>query len=119
SEEDLTGTHVAGLPVQSLVRLQAIVNNYSGELLRVAPELRKYLPGEAYQQVDYGREADYIFRALAAFFIEIATHQPICLSFEDLQWADKSSLDLLRHLAAALAESRRSGSADDSTLSPR
>ncbi len=32
------------------------MNNYSGELLRIAPELRKYLPGEAYRQVDYGRD---------------------------------------------------------------
>ena len=91
------------------MRLLAIVNDYRGELLRIAPELRKYLPGEAYQQVDFGREADYIYRALAAFFLEIATFQPVCLSFEDLQWADKSSLDLLRHLAAALAAARRSG----------
>ena len=118
TDEDLTGTHVAGLPAQSLVRLLAIVNDYRGELLRIAPELRKYLPGEAYQQVDYGREADYIYRALSAFFLEIATLQPICLSFEDLQWADKSSLDLLRHLAAALAEARRSAS-DGSTVAPR
>ncbi|MGO9923461.1 MAG: protein kinase domain-containing protein, partial [Isosphaeraceae bacterium] len=117
--EDVTGTHVAGLPVQSLVKLMAIVNEYGGELLRVAPELRKYLPGEAYQQVDFGREAEYIYRALTAFFVEIATLQPICLSFEDLQWADKSSLDLLRHLAAALAEARRSGSSDNSKLVPR
>ena len=115
---DLTGTHVAGLPVESAARLLAIVNDYSGELLRIAPELRKYLPGEAYQQVDFGREADYIFRALSAFFVEIATLQPVCLSFEDLQWADKSSLDLLRHLAAALDAARRSGS-DGSTAAPR
>ena len=119
TDEDLTGTHVAGLPAQSLVSLMAIVNNYRGELLRIAPELRKYLPGEAYQQVDFGREADYIYRALSAFFLEIATLQPICLSFEDLQWADKSSLDLLRHLAAALADARRPGSSDDSALAPR
>ena len=88
---------------------------------RAAPhrtELRKYLPGEAYQQVDFGREADYIFRALSAFFVEMATLQPVCLSFEDLQWADKSSLDLLRHLAAALDAARRSGS-DGSTAAPR
>ncbi len=107
-DADLTGTHVAGLPAESLVRLLGIVNDYRGELLRIAPELRKYLPGEAYQQVDFGREADYIYRALTAFFLEIATFQPVCLSFEDLQWADKSSLDLLRHLAAALASARRS-----------
>ena len=73
ADVDLTGTHVAGLPAESLARLLAIVNDYSGELLRIAPELRKYLPGEAYQQVDFGREADYIFRALSAFFVEIAT----------------------------------------------
>ena len=55
---------------------------------------------------------------MSAFFVEIATLQPICLSFEDLQWADKSSLDLLRHLAAALADARRSA-ADGSTAAPR
>ena len=104
---DLTGTHVAGLPAESLLRLLGVINDYRGELLRIAPELRKYLPGEAYQQADYGREADYIYRALAAFFLEVATLQPVCLSFEDLQWADKSSLDLLRHLAAALLNARR------------
>ena len=43
--------------------LLAIINDYRGELLRIAPELRKYLPSEAYTQVDYGREADYIYRA--------------------------------------------------------
>jgi eukaryotic-like serine/threonine-protein kinase len=117
ADEDLTGTHVAGLPAQSLVRLLGVVNDYRGELLRIAPELRKYLPGEAYQQVDYGREADYIHRALAAFFLEIAAFQPICLSFEDIQWADKSSLDLARHLAAALADARRA--ANGSTGMPR
>jgi len=72
ADADLKGTHVAGLPTGSLVRLLAIVNDYSGELLRIEPELRKYLPGEAYHQVDFGRDADYIFRALAAFLIEIA-----------------------------------------------
>jgi serine/threonine protein kinase/tetratricopeptide (TPR) repeat protein len=115
--DDITGTHVAGVPVESLFRLLGIVNDYRGELLRIAPELRKYLPGDAYQQIDFGREADYIYRSLAAFFIEIATFQPICLSFEDLHWADTSSLDLLRHLAAALAQERRS--ADRSTSAPR
>ncbi len=117
-DEDMTGTHIAGMPAESLLKLLGVVNDYSGELLRIAPELRKYLRGEVYQQVDFGREADYIFRALSAFFLEIATLQPICLSFEDLQWADRSSLDLLRHLASDLAEARRSGF-DGSILAPR
>ncbi|MHC5537444.1 ATP-binding protein [Singulisphaera rosea] len=115
-DDDLTGTLAVGLPLESMTRLLSIVGNYSGELLRIAPELRKYLPGEAFQQVDYRREADYIYRALSAFFIEIAAIQPICLSFEDLQWADKSSLDLLRHLSAAISDCRRSSSV--SAVSP-
>ncbi len=118
ADVDLTATHAAGQPVESWARLLAVVKDYSGELLRIAPELRKYLPGEAYQQVDFGRDADYIFRALSAFFVELATLQPICLTFEDLQWADKSTLDLLRHLAAALDAARRSG-ADGSIAAPR
>ena len=44
--------------------------------------------------------------------------QPICLSFEDLQWADKSSLDLLRHLAAA-ADNARGSAGDGSTVAPK
>ena len=80
--------------------------------------MRKYLPGEGYQQADFGREADYIYRALSAFFVEVAVLQPMWLSLEDLQWADKSTLDLLRHLAAALAEARRSASVG-STVGPR
>jgi serine/threonine protein kinase/tetratricopeptide (TPR) repeat protein len=115
---DLTGTHVAGLPAESSARLLGIVNDYRGELLRIAPELRKYLPGDAYSQADPGSDPDYIFRALSAFFVEIATLQPVCLSFEDLQWADKSSLDLLRHLAASLVDARRA-TADGSIAAPR
>ncbi len=107
---DLTATHAAGLPVESAARLLALVNDYSSELLRIAPELRKYLAGEAYRQSDPGSDPDYIFRALSSFFVELATLQPACLSFEDLQWADKSSLDLLRHLATALTEARQSAS---------
>jgi serine/threonine protein kinase/tetratricopeptide (TPR) repeat protein len=116
-DEDMTASRGAGLPVEQWARLTAVVKDYAGEILRVAPELRKYLAGEAYRQVDFGREADYIFRALAAFFIEVATLQPLCLSFEDIQWADKSSLDLLRHLCAALSDAWRN--ADGSTASPR
>ncbi len=39
-DADLTGTHVAGLPADSLVRLLGIVNEYRGELLRIAPQFR-------------------------------------------------------------------------------
>src|SRR5262249_44162149 len=60
ADADLTASHSAGLPVEHWPRLLAIVKEYSGELLRIAPELRKYVPGEVYRQADFGLEADYI-----------------------------------------------------------
>ena len=106
---DLTGTHVAGLPSQAFAKILSVVNDYRAEILRIAPELRKYLPGPDVA-APVGAEPEYIFRTLSAFFLDVASYQPICMTFEDLQWADKSSLDLLRHLSAALATARKPGS---------
>ncbi len=41
---DLTATHAAGLPVNSVARLLAIVKDYSGELLRIAPSCESTCP---------------------------------------------------------------------------
>jgi len=86
--------------------LHDVVADFSAELLRIAPDLRKWLPGEAMKQVDLSREANYVLRAVATFFIEVSVLQPTCLFIEDLQWADQSTLDLLRHLASELSRSR-------------
>ncbi|WP_339907220.1 ATP-binding protein, partial [Symmachiella dynata] len=87
-----------------IARAQAVVDNYRAELLRIAPDLRRWLPGEAYSQADFATGSEYIFRAIASFFIELSTVQPLCLCIDDLQWADPSTLDLLKHLAASLAD---------------
>jgi len=93
-------------PAQGTATLRGIIQDYSAELLRIAPELRQKLHGEAFRQTDISREANYVLRAVANFFIEVGSLHGTCLLIEDLHWADQSSLDLLRHLASGLFRSR-------------
>ncbi|MBP88426.1 MAG: hypothetical protein CMJ64_17215 [Planctomycetaceae bacterium] len=37
--------------------VEDVVRNYAAELLRIAPDLRTWLPGKAFRQVDLSREA--------------------------------------------------------------
>lgn len=99
-------TSVAPGRVSRDAAVKALVDDFRPEILRIAPDLRKWLPGEAFKQMDLNRETNYVLRALAALFVELGTLHGICLSIEDLQWADQGTLDLLRHLASALFRAR-------------
>jgi len=44
-------------------------------------------------------EQERLFRAVTDFLRAAAETAPVALAFDDLHWADESSLDLLRHLA--------------------
>ena len=94
------------------VRVDLIFQEYAPELLRIAPELRDLLPGEAFSS-DAGnlQQTDHILRAIAKFFVELGKVQRICLLLEDLHWADNSSLSLLVYLGAALRTERREAAA--------
>lgn len=83
-------------------RVEQVLEKFTPELLRMSPELRDFLEGDALQLAESADNPDYVYRALARFFVELATVHPICLMFEDLHWADQSSLSLIRHLAWAL-----------------
>ena len=50
---------------------------------------------------DAGIERQRLFDALAALLAEIAAGAPLLLVFDDLQWADSPTLQLLRHLIRA------------------
>ena len=61
--------------------------------LPVPPELEhrvKYLDGEA-----MGRQ---VFRSIRRVFESLARERPVVLVFEDLHWADQSSIELIEHL---------------------
>ena len=74
TDEDLTATHVAGLPAHSLVRLQAVVNGYRGELLRMRPSFVSIFQESSYQPGgDRPRSGLHPSVHSSAFFLEIAT----------------------------------------------
>jgi predicted ATPase len=45
-------------------------------------------------------------RELAAFFYEVTREQPLILFFDDMHWADPSTVDLLAHLATKFDSTR-------------
>ncbi|MFN2459553.1 MAG: AAA family ATPase [Candidatus Velthaea sp.] len=46
------------------------------------------------------------FAAVAAAYAAVAADRPLCIVVEDIQWADRATLDLLRYLSPALREHR-------------
>jgi len=76
------------------------------ELVRVVPELAERLPE---LEVPRGRDSDteryFLFEAVVAMVSAAAGNSPVLLILDDLQWADKPSRLLLRHLTQRLIES--------------
>jgi len=61
------------------------------------------LQGEASERVKYlqpPQVRDRVFRAVCGFFQQLAEQRPLVLVFEDLQWIDPTSLELLEQLMA-------------------
>ncbi|WP_285499466.1 AAA family ATPase [Actinokineospora sp. NBRC 105648] len=80
---------------------------YGTGLLRLVPELRSRVPRTAPDPgTDPQTERHLLFRAVAALFTRAATDRPVVLVVDDLHWADKPSLLLLRYLATAAAPGR-------------
>jgi predicted ATPase/class 3 adenylate cyclase len=90
-----------------------------GELLRRmlgprAPELVKLVPdivakvGTTPPAKPLGEQQDKIrlYEAVTQFFISICTESPLLLLFDDMQWADQSSLDLLEYFVRSTSNHR-------------
>lgn len=105
----------AGSKHSDAERIEQIFQEYAPEILRIAPEVKGLLPGQAFAHSDNYQQSDHVLRAIAKFFSELARIQPICLLIEDLHWADNSSLSLLQYLAnVTTAERRESVNSSDS-----
>jgi serine/threonine protein kinase/tetratricopeptide (TPR) repeat protein len=100
---DYETTRLLGGGVQSAepAELERVLKSYCPELLRIAPEFRKWLP-ESQRVLEIDVDAQYLYRALASMFVEFSQVRPICLCIDDLQWADHASLQLLKHLSAVI-----------------
>jgi tetratricopeptide (TPR) repeat protein len=82
--------------------LRTTSREYGGELARLVPELRRRVPdlppaigGEP------ETERYRLFEAVVGLLSAISENAPILLALDDLQWADRPTLLLLRHLARA------------------
>jgi class 3 adenylate cyclase len=78
------------------------VEAHGSELSRLVPTLASRItdlpPSKA---TDSDTERFLLFAAIVDLLAAVSEHEPLVLVLDDLQWADKGSLLLLRHLAAA------------------
>ena len=113
-EEDLSSPYqlfvealtdfVTEIPQDQLLQY---VEEFASELASLVPALKRRIPGlPPSKAIDSDAERYLLFAAVVELFASIARQQLVVLVFDDLQWADKGSLQLLRHLAAAPQQMR-------------
>ena len=91
--------YISGAPIDEL---QAIVREHGTELQRLLPELGRRVadlppPAEVQPQTERYR----LFEAVVGVLARISASSQLLLVLDDLHWADRPTLLLLRHLAAA------------------
>ena len=78
------------------------VEEYGADLVRLAPALSRRFPELPLSKAtDADTERFLLFTAVVRLLAKASEDRPVVLVLEDLQWADKGSLLLLRHLIAA------------------
>jgi class 3 adenylate cyclase/tetratricopeptide (TPR) repeat protein len=93
------GHYVTHAPEDQLV---AHVGAHGSELSRLVPAMGSRFPDlPPSKAADSDAERYLLFAAVVGLFAAVSQHQPVVLVLDDLQWADKGSLLLLRHLAAS------------------
>ncbi len=87
--------------------LQERLGRYSGELIRMVPDLVRRIPNlPAPIESDPQTERYRLFEAVASWLSAASTHQPLLLILEDLHWAGKPTLYLLGHVIRATSAAR-------------
>jgi DNA-binding SARP family transcriptional activator/tetratricopeptide (TPR) repeat protein/energy-coupling factor transporter ATP-binding protein EcfA2 len=91
----------------SLSDLRATAREYGPELARLIPELRRRAPDLPPPLADEPETERYrLFEAVVGLLTELSRSAPVLLALDDLQWADRPTLLLLRHLARATSPGR-------------
>ena len=82
--------------------LEAHVAAHGSELSRLVPALASRVPGlPPTKATDADTERFLLFGAVVGLLATIGADRPVVVVLDDLQWADKGSLLLLRHLASS------------------
>jgi class 3 adenylate cyclase/tetratricopeptide (TPR) repeat protein len=83
-------------------QLVAHVAAHGSDLAGLVPALASRLPGlPPSKATDADTERYLLFAAVVGLLAAVSERQPVVLVLDDLQWADKASLQLLRHVIAA------------------
>jgi DNA-binding SARP family transcriptional activator len=87
--------------------LRATAREYGSELVRLVPELRRRAPELLAPLAGEPETERYrLFEAVVGLLTEMSATAPVLLVLDDLQWADRPTLLLLRHLARAPEQAR-------------
>ncbi len=90
-----------------LTDLRASTREYGSELARLIPELRRRAPDLPPPPQDEPETERYrLFEAVVGLLTDLSRSAPVLLVLDDLQWADRPTLLLLRHLARATNPAR-------------
>jgi class 3 adenylate cyclase/tetratricopeptide (TPR) repeat protein len=86
----------------ALEDLREHISEYGGELSRLVPALSERLPEcPAPSSTDPDAERYLSFAAVGGLLTQAARDAPVMLVVDDLHWADRPTLQLLRYLAAS------------------
>lgn len=89
---------------QDSATLEAVMGPGAADLTHLVPSLRERLSAEPPPLViDSDQARLRLFESLGSFWLRAARHQPLVLRLDDLQWADRSSIVLLRYVARDIA----------------
>jgi class 3 adenylate cyclase len=87
--------------------LRAHTTAHGGELARLVPALQQRLGDlPAVQSTDPDTERYLLYAAAVGLFELASVQTPVLLVLDDLHWADKPSLQLLRHIVANTSGAR-------------
>jgi len=88
-------------------QLAELVGPLASELAPLMPELGRLLPGIAPRlSDDPDTERNRLFEATSDFLMGLSTREPVVLVLDDVHWAKKPTLLLLRHLLKTTANLR-------------
>lgn len=68
------------------------------ELSRIIPPLASVVGRAGDLEADDKKARFLLYKGLLDFLIELSKNQPLLVSFDDIQWADKATLELMRYL---------------------
>lgn len=98
-------THLVAHADESILRVH--VAAHGGELARLVPALEQRLGGlPDPQSTDADTERYLLFAATVGLLEQASAQTPVAVVLDDLHWADKPSLQLLRHIVANTSAAR-------------